>query len=103
MYLAFDLYYLKGEDVRELPLLDADSENDKTRLSMLQKIDNWEYPEDEDIEIQFSVKTFYSKDMFKDSEKILADSESSSMNYNIDGLIFTPSKLQVGGDEKNQI
>ena len=34
MYLAFDLYYLKGEDVREYPLLDPDSDNEKTRLSI---------------------------------------------------------------------
>ena len=53
------------------------------------------------MEIQFSVKKFYSKDMFKDSKKILTESESSAMNYNIDSLIFTPTSY-VSGDENNQ-
>ena len=88
----FDLYYLKGKDVREFPLMDVE-ENNNTRLSMLQKIDDWEYPEDKDMDIQFSVKKFYNKDMFKSSKKILSESESSKMNYKIDGLIFTPSKV----------
>ena len=51
------------------------------------------------MEIQFSVKKFYSKDMFKDSEKILTESESSAMNYNIDGLIFTTQVSYNSGDE----
>ncbi len=101
LYLAFDLYYLKGEDVRELPLMETD--NEKTRLSLLQQINDWEYPDDKEMETQFIVKTFYDKDMFKSSKQILAESQSSKMNYKIDGLIFTPSKLQVSGDEQNQV
>ena len=107
-YAVFDAYYINGEDIRHLPLIGggavggapkavpsaaAPRKEPPSRLSfvdmVLKNLGNQK-------EIQFVKKKFYySGNIFEHSKTIL--NSEKSYPYHIDGLIYTPMYLPVGG------
>jgi len=89
LYAAFDIYYLNGEKLTSLPLIDK---KNKCRYNELLKL-----PDLLDVKnstIDFMVKEHkYSEDIYNDNKNILLNSKKYP--YEIDGLIFTPAKLGV--------
>lgn len=108
LFMAFDLYYVGGESVMDLPLIadneSADKHSRKSRYAHLIEIidtDMWEVHDDAYIDIRY--KQHYAAegaDMFAACRNILG--ESSHLPYDIDGLIFTPKKLPVFGYYPNK-
>lgn len=90
IYAAFDIYYLNGKKVTDLPLIDSDKKGGRYNLlKSIEKDFN-----NKNSSIDFMVKVHhYNEDILKDCDKILNDSKSYP--YEIDGLIFTPAKLAV--------
>jgi hypothetical protein len=96
LYMAFDIYYYKGLDVRSLPLTDG-------RLDRLNEFMG-QMPRDDTTVMVIKAKTFYgSDDILKDSKNIIISGgihnkfKDDELPYYIDGLIFTPKYLPVGG------
>eukprot|EP00798_Chlamydomonas_sp_ICE-L_P027740 gene27740-7386_t len=94
LYMAFDIYYYKGVDVRSLPLTDG-------RLDKLVEFTS-QIPKDKNMIIK--AKTFYSgENILMDSKNIIISGgihnkfKDDELPYYIDGLIFTPKYLPVGG------
>lgn len=94
LYAAFDIYFIEGKDVRDLPFFD---EPDKeSRLKILTSISKDLIKKDVSV-FQFSVKTFYDNKSIFESCNIILDKEKSGLfEYETDGLIFTPASLGVG-------
>ena len=89
LYAAFDIYYLNGEKLTSLPLID---EKHKCRYNEMLKLDKLLNIKESSID--FMVKKHnYSKDIYKENKNILTN--HSKLPYEIDGLIFTPAKLGV--------
>ena len=94
LFAAFDMYYLKGKNVSEYPLI---KEKGKTRLDLLQNFVKMGFTKDSaDNTITIKAKDFYHDKIFKKSEKILEKFKNED-SYKIDGLIFTPTNFPVGG------
>ena len=111
IFLAFDIYYLKNEDIRRLPFVKSDSktENEKNRLEILRdhvfKNLDTKPIVGSVMPIDFRTKTFYissGKDIFNNCNRILSREAEGLFNYEIDGLIFTPSNTSVGNIKKNE-
>jgi hypothetical protein len=123
LYLAFDIYFLKGESVRERSFHTSNKEHaDKTRHSEMLK-----YIADMDAKpvlksakssLTVQCKRFYFDDgdtMFSEtmtkseenaSERIFALCKQcleSEFKYVTDGLIFTPCNTGVGGTTPGQV
>ena len=90
-FMVFDIYFMKGEDVRDKPLV-------PDRLDAMKKC----------------VKTFKGKSKFKViCKKFLHGESIYEMNkkvydkekykYHIDGMIYTPAKLAVGAIYNNEL
>jgi SAM-dependent methyltransferase len=98
LFMAFDVYYIGGESVMDLPLM-ATTEEGKSRYKRLVEIidtDMWDAQDDSYIEIQYKRHVSADgPDMFLACRDILSNSER--LPYDIDGLIFTPKKLPVFG------
>jgi hypothetical protein len=106
LFMCFDIYYNKNEDVSWYPLTNSagisrlsimeDFMSDKTFSSDLAK-----NKKNVGNSIIIKVKKFEEatskKSIFKLASKILNDHKLGKTNYHIDGLIFTPAKLPVGG------
>jgi len=121
LYACFDIYYINGNDVRNLPFTysDTDDTNDqdlidtkKTRLQYLNNvidiINIKSVIPKENKPTHFSIrsKVFYStteSTIFNGCSIILSNVKDSLYEYNTDGLIFTPSDLPVGGTEINAV
>jgi hypothetical protein len=89
LYAAFDIYFLNGEKLTSLPLLDDKQKCKYNEMLKVVKLLNTK-----DSSIDFMVKKHnYSSDIFKENKKIL--NNPKSFPYEIDGLIFTPAKLAV--------
>ena len=90
LFAAFDMYYIKGKNITSLPLIGTTS-----RLSHLNfsksHIDNSK------TNVEFVVKKFLYNDkdssIYSKCNEILTNYKSYP--YEIDGLIFTPSKLPL--------
>jgi hypothetical protein len=93
LYTAFDVYVLRGKDVRNLPLMDVDKE--KGRINLLETAFS-SHPFEGKGTMRVKVKQFYDQDIFVQSGKLLDDSKLVNKEYYVDGLIFTPKKLPVG-------
>jgi mRNA (guanine-N7-)-methyltransferase len=110
LYAAFDIYYLKGNDVCELPFK---TEETKCRLNLLKNVImnmNMKYiSEDKLKQIKVVCKDFYDYNVdfdpttIDEQEKIftacsyLFDNIIPVKLYSTDGLIFTPKTFGVGG------
>ena len=103
LFMAFDVYYNQGRDVRGLPLA-AESSSVENRLDILQAFVT-SIAQDDVNKMSIRCKSFYC-----DSDKLLesckhiliagnlhSKHKDDTMPYYIDGLIFTPRDLPVGG------
>jgi hypothetical protein len=114
-FMVFDIYYHKKDMVAGLPLTNSSSGNkDKTnsRMNIMKSvIDN---KENKFIGVRKGVskgsgggdlkvilKKFYEADgegIFKKCNEILENERQGNYPYHIDGIIFTPANLPVGGN-----
>ena len=107
LYAAFDMYYLKGEDKRTLGFMPSigDNEND-FRFPLLTKVMNElnaiSVVKGNPSPMRFEFKTFYASNnkqsIFQACNYLLTRVDSGVFEYETDGLIFTPSKMGVGGN-----
>uniref|UniRef100_A0A6C0D5L8 mRNA (guanine-N(7))-methyltransferase n=1 Tax=viral metagenome TaxID=1070528 RepID=A0A6C0D5L8_9ZZZZ len=112
-YMAFDIYYVNKKSVREFIFLsnDEDVPVSKQRLHLLQEFTSFIKPisvleEKGEVEskqpkhlTEFKVqcKNFYFEpSIFQSCARVLSYTKDSVYEYNIDGLIFTPTNLAVG-------
>jgi len=101
LFMAFDIYYDKGRDVRSLPLA-TESASVENRLDALQLFIA-SVPDNDRMSIR--CKAFYcdSAKLLESCKKILIEGnlhsklKDDTLPYYIDGLIFTPRDLSVGG------
>jgi hypothetical protein len=89
LFAAFDIYFLNGEKLTSLPLLD---DKQKCRYNEMLKV--VKLLDTKNSSIDFIVKKHnYSSNIFKENKMIYNNREK--FPYEIDGLIFTPAKLAV--------
>ena len=107
LYAAFDLYYIKGVDKRTLGFMPSSGDNENNfRFPLLTKIVNEMKAvgvvRDSPSPMRFEFKTFYASNdkqsIFQACNYLLNRVNSSVFEYVTDGLIFTPSKMGVGGN-----
>jgi len=108
LYAAFDLYYLKGTDKRKMGFMPSagDNEND-FRFPLLTKVMNdlkaVSVVKGNPSPMRFEFKTFYASNstqsIFQACNYLLNRVDSGVFEYETDGLIFTPSKMGVGGND----
>ena len=99
LYMAFDIYFLKKESLRDLPFVLDDVTSDKMRLTHLMKMIKamkiYKF-NDGKAPISIMSKKFHwggeSSTIFDACRKVL----DAEYNYETDGLIFTPKNLSVG-------
>ena len=107
LYAAFDIYFIKGNSVRELSFvpLDETEEKAKYRLPLLiSYINKLDFKEGKGIKI---VNKEFMMDLKGDNifgccKQILEKVEKDMYLYNTDGLIFTPIENGVGGNKKGK-
>ena len=88
LFAAFDIYFLNGEKLTSLPLVE---EKNKCRYNELLKLPKLLTATNN---MEFIVKKhYYGPNIYNENKKILDNSKS--FPYEIDGLIFTPAKLAV--------
>lgn len=102
-YASFDIYFLKGKDIRNQPFMLTDPKQ-KTRLQILNLVVGGLVPElfrgVGSSHVSIMVKTFLSSnDMFADCRTVLT--ESAGYEYNVDGLIFTHKTFGVGANSQD--
>jgi len=116
LYTAFDIYYIKGENVRmkafipsskttgdvltnfRLPLLVNVVKKLQAESIVKNKLSSTPLPSP----IRIDHKTFYSDEnqtIFQGCKLILQKVEDGLFEYNTDGLIFTPALLGVGANK----
>ena len=108
LYAAFDIYYLKGQDVRSKQFVPNENVDDKTMLNyrlplmvnVIKNINAKSIVKGEDVPIRIEKKTFYKSStessIFEQCGIILQKENDGLFEYNTDGLIFTPSSFAVG-------
>ena len=109
LYLAFDLYYKSNKDFRGFPFIPENTEKTggKYRLQELSKILTNITLKSLSPNNGFSIrrKTFYKAnggEIFNKCKEILTQARDGLFNYEIDGLIFTPSEKTVGSDNSRK-
>ena len=107
MYLAFDVYYMSGKDVREYPLVENDIDDSKKYryiemvkafkdLKISPAISTYMY------NMKFDVKQFYLSNeennytIFDACAYLLNHIKDGGFIYETDGIIFTPQDMGVG-------
>jgi len=128
LYAAFDIYYVNGKSVRDKSFLPLDTDKEQTnyRYPLLSNFirnikttnilndhgNNSETDKKGDESMhhtcQFRMKTkdFYSSkngSIFNGCNTILQKEQDGLFEYMIDGLIFTPSFVGVGGERTGHI
>ena len=125
LYAAFDIYYIKNQDVRAYTFMLAPGEKDiyKSRYQILKYVEqhlnavsiiNVKYDaknpvtkmgqdRDQNSPIRFSVKEFFpmseKQTIFDGCDTILQKEREGRFEYTTDGLIFTHAYYGVGTDE----
>ena len=96
-YMAFDVYFVKTKDCRSLPFYAENDKNNRSKiLDGVIKSMNVEKLVSHENSLKIDMKRFYmGESIFKCSHDILKQIHSSTLNYNTDGLIFTPSNMGV--------
>lgn len=103
LYASFDIYFSNGADVRNLPFHNNDRCRNQLLIEMHKLIDDSTGNIVNNINniLRFKCKVFYtSENIFSSCKKVL--DEENSLEYETDGLIFTPSDLGVGINEKGE-
>ena len=89
LYASFDIYYMNGEKLTSLPLID-----DKKKCRYNEMLKMVDLLNAKNSSTEFMVKThYYKNDIYDDCKEILTNHRK--FPYEIDGLIFTPAKLAV--------
>lgn len=99
VFAVFDIYYLNGDNVMKLPLMDSSKPNRYQKMEMVLERSFWNM---EDASVSLELKRQYAadgKEMFAVCRQILEDKKRK---YDIDGLIFTPTDLPVFAYYPNQ-
>jgi hypothetical protein len=111
LYAAFDIYYIKGKDIRSYGFIptNPDDLSVNFRLPILVTFINELEPKGITNNngglspIRIERKTFYSdnatQSIFQGCAQILKKSDDGLFEYETDGLIFTPSNTGVGTDK----
>jgi len=109
MFLAFDVYFWAGKDVRSMPLMTS-SPDLPSRLSLGQKflsrLERFE-SRSPDHDCRCVMKTFYAIDSGLESlheavRNVVRRREARLFPYDVDGLIFTPARLAVGQEASSK-
>lgn len=90
LYGIFDIYFNDSHNVADLPLVNG-------RLNLMKKIVNKIQSKFNDKSIEIFVKEFRYENIFEDCKYILEQNTLGKYKYYIDGLVFTPKDLAVGG------
>ena len=106
LYAAFDVYYNGGKDIRSLPLLAQEEKQSDGRLPLLSRITSTlnavSVVEGNISPIRIQSKAFYAatsaQSIFQGCSAIIQKKRDNLIEYETDGLIFTPSNLAVGAD-----
>lgn len=94
IFAVFDIYYMNGKPVYNLPLID-DKKNNNSRITLMKEVVN-KCKSKKEKTMNIIVKDFkYDSDIFKLSNDIYTNKHKYP--YKIDGLIYTPKKYPVGG------
>jgi hypothetical protein len=99
LYASFDIYYLGGKRVTQLPLIanaDGAADNSKQQTSRYNYLKQFEklISSSKTASVEYITKVHkYSNDILKDSRDILMNTKAYP--YEIDGLIYTPAKLAL--------
>ena len=105
LYASFDIYFSNGADVRNLVFHDNDRCRNQLLIEMNKLIDDSTGNIVNNINniLRFKCKVFYtSENIFSSCKKILDEEKAGTLEYDTDGLIFTPSNLGVGINEKGE-
>jgi hypothetical protein len=103
LYAIFDVYYYDGLDVKELPLATVKKTRGKvsSRLEHIKNfVDKMKAKFLKEGGMTLMCKNFEFGDgdaILKASQSILDQSKAGAFPYKIDGLIYTPMHLPVGG------
>lgn len=96
IFAMFDVYYYDGVDTMRLPLV-SDKDSVDSRSKKMETFCS-KFKDRFSKEILIHTKKFYKgDDIFKEVRDVLNKFNSGSYIYRIDGLIFTPQALPVGG------
>ena len=115
-YMAFDIYYVNKKSVREFIFVsnDEDVPVSKQRLPLLQEFTSLIKPisvleEKGEIETkqpahltEFKVQCksfYYESSIFESCARVMSYTKDAVYEYNIDGLIFTPTNLAAGASK----
>ena len=94
IFAMFDAYYIYGKDVRALPLVGASP----CRVDHMSSIEKTCKAAFQKHGITLFAKHFHTDaSIFAASRRVLDMVRAKQYPYRIDGLIFTPSKMSVGG------
>jgi SAM-dependent methyltransferase len=91
----FDIYKLNGKDISTYPLIGREPASTRSRLQAMESFVS-KYKNSfaaQGIDLQSKQFRYNGKTLFDDCKNIL----DTGFKYNIDGLIFTPKYLPVGG------
>lgn len=111
LFAAFDIYFIENKNVRDYPFVPSNTTSQDGNFRYLKLVEvinslNAESIIPNDLPaMTFINKKFYStKDMniFEACNIILTKQREGLFDYNIDGLIFTPSSFGVGGSSVGQ-
>lgn len=108
LYASFDIYFIQGKDMRKYGFMAVDNKKDKLRypflLSVVKAL-NLEGVNKTTSPIRVESKTFYSSigtegtsSIFEQCRNLLMKIDRGEMEYETDGLIFTPMNTGVGMD-----
>jgi hypothetical protein len=91
LYASFDIYYIGGKRITDLPLIVEDNTK-PSRFNYLKQFEKLISSKGASVEY-ITKQHRYSDDILKDSRDILVNTKSYP--YEIDGLIYTPAKLAL--------
>ena len=106
LFAIFDIYFVKKRNIRNLPFMPLIKDDLQFRIQILteflSKLNATSIIPNESKPMRIESKKFYPNlleqpDIFLSSNQVL----SSIMEYNTDGLIYTPAYLSVGSDKKD--
>lgn len=109
LYAAFDVYYVKGKDMRGLhfaPIGEGADEASRSAFrlpiltSVVKSMEATSIVRDTISPVRIEVKTFYSssasQSIFQACDFVLRKVRDGLFEYETDGLIFTPANMAVG-------
>ena len=116
LFVAFDIYYMNGNDVRNLMFIETLNKNMDTNpknvyrysllINLIKNINPISFVEGNNVSpIRIQYKNFYStideddESIFKACNAILSDIYNNNYEYNTDGLIFTPCQYGVASNK----